>query len=647
MGSQLTTLKRLIAITIFSICATSSVIGQIKLPRLLSDGAVLQRDTDLKIWGWATPGEMVDISLKNQTYQAITDENGSWRITLPPQPAGGPFEMKFRGSNEITLKNILFGEVWLCSGQSNMELTMHRLRDKYPEFIKNSKNPKIRQFLVEDAYDFNKEHNDFESGSWKEANPDNLMEFSGVAYFFANEIYKKYKVPVGLINAALGGSPVESWMSEDALRRFPEAYNELQQFKDTMLIEETLSENKKRQEEWYSELDQKDKGLVRGEEWYSIQIKDRQWKEMQLPDFWNNSEIGDANGVVWFRKDITIPNQWIGKKASLWLGRMVDQDYVYVNGIYVGSTGYQYPPRKYLVKDSILTTGVNTIAIRLINQRAKGGFIKDKPYFIAVGSDTIDLKGNWKYQRGASMPPLSSPTFVRWKPGGLYNKMIAPLLNYAIKGVIWYQGESNTRNPKSYHETFPALIENWREKWGIGNFPFLYVQLANFKAETEVPVESSWAELRQVQLSTLSVPNTGMTVIIDLGEWNDIHPLNKRDVGKRLYQEALRLAYGETNTQHSPVPDNFIFRGDEVQIFFRQVTGLKTKNGKPLSSFELSEDGKTFLKAEAKIVGNSVIVSHNSLLSPVAVRYAWSDNPIKANLTSLKGLPASPFELRK
>lgn len=622
--------------------------GQIRLPRLISDGAVLQRGTELKLWGWASPKEPVELEFNNSMYKTKADDMGNWQLILPAQGAGGPYTMDFVASNKITLKNIRFGDVWLCSGQSNMELTMRRLQDKYPGVIERSKNVKIRQFLVPDAYDFNNPNVDLNGGSWKEANPETLLEFSGVAYFFAKNLFDKYDVPIGLINAAMGGSPVEAWMSEDALINFPEAYNELQKFKDSSLISEIEKSDKTRQETWYKELDEKDQGLIKNKEWFLEDCEDKDWNKMKVPDFWTNHEIGNINGVVWFRKHITVPSKMVGKDAKLWLGRIVDQDHVFINGEFVGTTGYQYPPRKYEVGDNLLKEGNNTIAVRIINEKDKGGFFADKPYFLAVGQDTLDLRGKWKYKLGTMMPPLEGPTFVRWKPGGLFNKMIAPVLNYKIKGAIWYQGESNAGCPEKYFETFPALIHNWRDKWQQGDFPFIYVQLTSFMEETPQPSESNWAKLRQAQLETLAVPNSGMVVTIDIGEWNDIHPLNKEDVGKRLAQEAFKLAYGENKVSLCPVPKKYEFLKNMVKIEFDFAsTGLKSGDGKVLKYFEVSDDGNNFHKAKAKIEGNSVLVWIENITNPVVVRYAWANNPAGANLISGDGLPVSPFEIKK
>lgn len=639
---------KIILITILCLQATD-LICQVKLPKLISDGVVLQRDTELKIWGWASSGETIQLIFEGNEYETRADSEGNWLIHLPPQNAGGPYEMTFNAQNQITISNVLFGDVWVSSGQSNMELTMEVIREKYNDVIVNSENEHIRQFTVPQKYDFKTEHKDFDSGSWKSADPNSILDFSAVAYFFAKELYEQYQIPIGLINASLGGSPVESWMSEDILTKFPSAYGELQKFKNDSLIISIEESDRNRADAWYDELNQKDEGLAAKPQWNQVNVNDNDWDRMDIPGYWSGSTADNINGVLWFRKHLDLPLSMAGKPAKLWLGRIVDQDFAYINGEFVGTTGYQYPPRKYTVNAGILKEGVNILAIRVINSSGKGGFVLDKPYYIAVGNDTIDLKGSWKYKQGIEMPPLESPTFIRWKPAGLYNGMIAPLLNFSIKGVIWYQGESNTWSPPLYAETFPAMISDWRLKWDQGDFPFLYVQLANFMEETDTPVESNWAGLRQVQLNTLKVPGTGMAVAIDLGEWNDIHPENKEDVAKRLALQARRLAYNETDIfASSPAPADFDFGETKVLISFDDVgNGLVTQGGGPLQHFAISGDGINFVWAKAEIEGNMVTVWNEEIRNPVVVRYAWADNPASANLYTKDGLPASPFEIRK
>ncbi|MEN3325052.1 sialate O-acetylesterase [Mariniflexile soesokkakense] len=637
-------LKTLIIVLLLIL--SNSLTAQIKLPRLISDGVILQRDEKIKIWGWASPNEKINLTFKSKNYETVANDSGDWHIILPAQKAGGPFEMVLKASNEIKIKDILFGDVWICSGQSNMELTMERLKERYGDIIKNAENRNIRQFLVPDKYDFKKEQTDFDSGNWIAANSNTVLDFSGVAYFFAKNIYEKHHIPIGLINTALGGSPVEAWMSDKALKAFPEAYNEAQQFKDDDFIKSIEISDQKRSDDWYALANANDTGLLEGNEWHNSNINDSDWEQMEIPGNWADTSLGNINGIVWFRKDIDIPKSMVGKPAKLFMGRIVDQDFVYINGEFVGTTGYQYPPRRYDMKPTVLKEGKNTIAIRVINNIGYGGFVLDKPYFLAVENDTIDLKGTWKYKLGTKMKPLQGPTFIRWKPEGLYNAMVAPLLNLKIKGALWYQGESNTRNPKEYAKTLPALIKDWRTNWNQGEFPFLIVQLTNFMESNSEPTESNWAQLRQSQLETLSVPNTGMAVTIDLGEWNDIHPLNKEDVGKRLALLARKLAYKENNiTASSPVPSKTTFKENKIIISFNNVgSGLISNDGEALKEFAIAGEDKKFVWANAKIEGDKVVVWSDDIENPKYVRYAWADNPDNPNLYNKEGLPASPFE---
>jgi len=617
--------------------------AQIKLPRLISDGMILQRDVKLKIWGWASAKEKIQLYFNHKTYKVIAGEDGKWMILLPSQKAGGPYEMTFRASNTITVKNILFGDVWVCSGQSNMELPMERLKDKYKEVIAKAENSNIRQFLVPDQYDFEKENVDLPSGEWVSVTPKNILQFSGVGYFFASEIYEKYKIPIGLINTALGGSPAESWISAEAIKKFPEYDSEYQKFRNPNVITEIETHDKKANNDWYQLVNKTDEGLKNN--WKNEELNDSDWKEMSIPGYWADQELGNVNGVVWFRKEFTL-GKIKENNAKLILGRIVDADSVYVNGQFVGTTSYMYPPRKYSFNTNILKEGKNEIAIRVINNSGRGGFVTDKPYELVNGNDTLDLKGNWKYKLGAKMLPLPSQTFIRWKPVGLYNAMIAPLKNYSVKGILWYQGESSTKKPSEYLALMETLIANWRSQWQQENLPFLFVQLTNYMDPKPEPAESNWAALRQQQKNTLIVPNTGMAVTIDLGEWNDIHPLNKYDVGKRLSLLARKMVYGEKDLVASgPLFKSLEQKENKLIISFTDIgSGLISKNNTPLKEFSIAGTDGKFVRANAVIEGDKVIVWNESVLNPVKVRYAWADNPDQANLYNKEELPASPFE---
>ena len=624
-----------------------SAVAAIRLPKLISDGMVLQRDAKLKVWGWSAPGEKVMLEIAGQKLSCKANEAGEWAVQLPPQKAGGPFTMEIKGENTVKISNILFGDVWLCSGQSNMELPMSRVKPLYEKEIQNSENKNIRYFAVPQKYNFKTPENDYERGSWIETNPTTVLKFSAVAYFFAKELYNRYNIPIGLINASLGGSPVEAWMSEEALKNFPEHLTEAIKYRNDELIKMTERSDNDRIGSWNKLSDEKDEGIKLG--YKNPEFNDSDWQKMKVPGYWANTAVGNVNGVMWFRREFQISPEDAGKAAFLNLGRIVDADSAFINGHHVGSVTYQYPPRWYKVPAGVLVGGKNVIVVRIVNSSGKGGFVLNKPYELKVENNIIDLKGEWKMKAGCEMPPLAGQTFIRWKPMGLYNAMIAPLLNFKIKGTIWYQGESNSGKPDEYGQLFPALIRDWRMNFGQGKFPFLYMQLPNFMEPKTEPSESNWARTREAQLKTLSVPNTAMAVGIDIGEWNDIHPLNKYAVGKRLALAAQRIAYKDKQVVFSgPTLKSSKVIGNKVELSFSNTgTGLIAKDGKELKYFAIAGADNKFVWAKAEIKDNKVIVWSDDITYPVAVRYAWADNPEGANLFNKEGLPASPFRTDK
>jgi sialate O-acetylesterase len=624
----------------FSICA------QVKLPKLISDGMVLQRHTEVKIWGWSASNEKVQIHFLDSTFYASANEHGDWDVTFSGLKPGGPYDMKIVASNTITLNDILIGDVWVCSGQSQMDINMKRVSPLYEEEIKNAGNKNIRYFAVPTVYNFNEPQKDIPYGRWESISQENILYVSAIAYFFATELYNKYEVPIGIIRSSLGGSPAEAWVSEDAIKHFPEHYDEAQKLKDTALIHQIQRTDKKHTNAWYTKLNNIDKGYQNPNmPWYKPEVDISGWSVMKVPGYWAEGELGEVNGVVWFRKNVNIPSNMAGKSAKLNLGRIVDADSVFVNGVYVGSVSYQYPPRRYDIPENLLREGKNTIAVRIISNSGRGGFVLDKPYELIIEGEKIDLTGNWHYRLGAKMETLHRQTFIRWKPIGLYNGMIAPLTNYTIKGAIWYQGESNTGRPEEYSTLFPVMINNWREKWQLGDFPFLFVQLHNFMESYDYPTESNWALTREAQLNALRLPNTAMAVAIDLGEWNDIHPLNKKDVAKRLALAAQKTAYSEKGIVASgPIYKSMVIKGDSIILTFSDIgTGFMIKDGDELKGFAIAGEDRIFVWANTKIINNQVIVWNQKVKNPVAVRYAWANNPEGANLYNKEGLPASPF----
>ena len=624
----------------------NSTIAQVKLPRLISDSMVLQRDTKVNIWGWASVDEKVTINFHDKTYTATAGKDGKWMITLSHMEAGGPYGMHITASNSITIKNILIGDVWVCSGQSNMELPMERLKDKYPEIIAAANNPNIRQFNISTRYDFKSAKEDLPSGNWEMATPVSVLHFTAVGYFFAKTLYEKYHVPIGLIKSAVGGSPAEAWLSKDALKEFPAYLQTAEKLKSDTYIDSIKKSDSIASAAWYNNIWRNDKGLHEEKKWFDTAYDASSWETMQLPNFWQDAGLMNTHGAVWFRKEINVPASMTGKPVRLFLGTIVDRDSVYINGTLAGATQYRYPPRKYNIPPGLLKEGKNIIVVRVINYADAGGFYKDKPYFLFTGNDTIDLKGTWQFKLGIASDTIPASTTFQYKPGGLFNAMITPLVNYAIKGVIWYQGEANTARAPEYQKLFPALIKDWRQQWKQGNFPFLYVQLANYMQAKKDPSESKWAELRGVQLKTLAVPNTAMAATTDIGEWNDIHPLNKEDVGKRLALGAEHIAYGEKQIVYSgPIYESMKIEGGKIILSFTNIgTGLMAKGNTELKYFSIAGADKKFVWAKAKIENNKVIVWNDTITNPVAVRYAWADNPEGANLYNKEGLPASAFE---
>jgi sialate O-acetylesterase len=634
-------------VSVFLFCNAS--LGDISLPRLISDGMVLQRNTNVKIWGWGSPGEKVLVDFNNQNHTAVTDQKGSWTITLSPMQQGGPFVMNITASNKITIRDILIGDVWICSGQSNMALTLERAKDKYADLISQTNNSSIRYFFIPTTFNFEGPQKDLPAGYWESATPDHLLHFSAVGFFYANALFEKYKVPIGLINASVGGSPAEAWLSEEALKKFPQHLLTAKKFSKKEYVDSIRNSDNAARDVWYRTINAEDRGLRDAPDWYDPATDTHDWQEMTIPGYWDEQGLKDINGVVWFRKKINLPTSMTGKPARLFLGNVIDLDSVYINGQFIGTTGYQYPPRKYQVPSTILKAGENEIVVRVINSAGRGGFYKGKPYLLKIDNDTIDLTGSWKFKVGKISEAIPPSTTFQYQPGGLFNGMIAPLLNFSMTGVIWYQGESNAGRYAEYETLFPSMIADWRTHWHQGDFPFLYVQLANYLKKSDQPSESDWAGLREAQRKTLATPNTAMVVAIDVGEWNDIHPLDKKTVGERLSLAAQKVAYGEKNVVYSgPTLSSYTKQGNRIILKFSNTgSGLISRGNRNLAYFSIAGPDKKFVWANAVIKGNQVTVWSDEVIDPQEVRYAWADNPEGANLYNREGLPASPFTTKK
>lgn len=630
-------------VLILAVFFSISLFAQIRLPKLVSDGLVLQRDKENLIWGWATPKEKITVTLKKKTYKTTTNEAGKWEIVLPAQVAGGPYEMKFKGSNDLIIKDVLFGDIWICAGQSNMVLPMERVKEKYPDEIANDNYPEIRNLFIPTLTSLSGPKDDIQNIGWKSATGKDLLSFGAVSYFFAKELYNKYKVPIGLINTSVGGTPIEAWISEDGFKAFPDITKTIQKNKDTSYVN-SFRRN------FVPNLKPEIKDLGILEKWEIPSLVLNGWQKINIPGYWEDQGLKDLNGVVWYRKEIEVPENMTATAAKIMMGRIVDADVMYLNGKQIGNVTYQYPPRRYEIPQGLLKTGKNTLVIRVTNTSGKGGFVPDKPYFLSSNGQTLDLKGDWLYKVGEVFQPATSFGGVGFsaqnQPSSLFNAMVAPLTNLSIKGLLWYQGETNAGNPVPYDRYLPALINDWRKLWNQGDLPFLTVQLANFQDIDYSPSESNWARLREAQLKSLALLNTALTVTIDLGEWNDIHPLNKKDIGVRLSLAARNLAYKEEILEYSgPILKNSQIENSKIILTFDHVVnGIMSKDKDDLRWFSIADYDKKFVWAKTKIVGKDKIeVWNNAVKSPKYVRYAWSDNPEGINFYNQEGLPASPF----
>lgn len=636
------------------IFSTSSAFADIKLPQLISDHMVLQRDIKLRIWGWASPNEKVSVDFNGKKEKTVTDTAGKWLLELPAMRAGGPYTMIIKGNNQITLNDIYIGDVWFASGQSNMVLPMERLKERYPDEVANDNFPEIRNFFVPTNANVSILSDNLPPGEWKPAAGDNILGFGGTTYFFAKMLYQKYKVPIGIINSSVGGVPIEAWMSAEAFKEFPEYLDKIKDFRDSAYMSNLLKNRKLNSTPINIIHPEPDKGISGPIKWTDPSYVPENWHKFWLPGYWADQGVKDLNGILYFRKEIEVPVSMTGVPAKLFLGRIIDADSTFVNGEFVGNITYQYPPRRYNVPAGLLKPGKNTIVVKVNSTSGKGGFVPDKNYSLNANGERIDLRGDWIYQVGQVQPKVnvdnsnirSMPFSAQNEPTGLYNTMAAPAINYRIKGFLWYQGETNSGQPKEYAKLLPALIADWRSKWGQGDLPFLYAQLPNFMEVNYSPSESNWAQLRKSQFEALSVPNTGMAVAIDAGEWNDIHPLNKKDIGERLALWAEYLSYGAKDIVHSgPIYQSYKIEGNKIILSFSSIgSGLMVKGGGDLYYFAIAGADKHYVWAKAVIEGDKVIVWNNDIQNPMYVRYAWADNPEGANLYNKEGLPASPFE---
>jgi len=636
----------------------------LRLPSIIGDNMVLQQGMRAPVWGWDAPGQRVTVAIAGQKATAKTGADGRWKVRLRPMKAVGPHEMTVTGSSTRTLRNILVGEVWVCSGQSNMQMAVRDIANG-PAEVQAANYPRIRLFTVACLTAPTRQDDLIQPATWQECSPQSVELFAAAAYFFGRDLQKALQVPVGLINTSWGGTVCETWMSREAL----EADAEFRHLRDHVLPPEEFAKAKPAFDEalrkWESLAYFKDpgnKGFGMG--WAAPDCSMSHWIDIGTPGLWRNMSDETCEGAVWYRRDIKVPKVWEGKDLLLSLGAIDDFDTTYFNGTQVGAIGMETPnwwmtPRRYTVPGTLAKAGRATIAVRVFDHFMGGGLMGPAPEMcvVAVGrpeSEAIRLNGTWKFKVEYPIDPATRPPRPNEPmgpdnpncPTTLYNSMIHPLIPFGIRGALWYQGESNADRAYQYRRLFPALIRDWRRRWGKGAFPFLFVQLANWGGQQAKPGESDWAELREAQTMALRVPNTGMALAIDIGDAEDMHPRNKQDVGRRLALAARALVYRQKLVYSGPMYAGMTVKGSQARLRFKHVGGGLVARGGKLRGFAIAAKDRKFVWAQARVEEGTVVVWSDEVPKPVAVRYGWADNP-DANLYNKESLPAVPFRTDK
>jgi sialate O-acetylesterase len=616
----------------------------LRLPRLFADGMVLQRRKPVAVWGWAPAGSPISIDFRGQTTRTTPNAAGAWMAKLPAMEAGGPFELIVHaGEARIELQNVLVGDVWVASGQSNMEFVVSQANNPAQE-IAAAHDSLIRQFKVPDSWS-NDPEEDLAGGDWAPADPQHVGDFSAVAYFFARELRKSIKVPIGIVNSTWGGSNIETWMSRGAQRISDSTWLELRRAEEARVehIRDALRQK-------LGGLPLKDSGLVNGAAlWANPTLNDSAWSTIPVPSYWEQHGYAGMDGVAWYRVAFDASDAELRDGATLSIAAIDDDDITWVNGVEVGRTvGYNIE-RVYRISPNVLHAGRNLLAIRVSDGGGGGGI--NGAVSLAFGNGAPrSLAGNWKFKVGeVSFQPDGQQ--INKVPSVLYNKMLHPILPATIMGVLWYQGESNANNMQqatAYRDQFKTLITSWRHEWDSGRdtFPFLWVQLPNFGPTDGVPpATATWASQRESMTAALSLPKTGQAIAIDVGDATNLHPRNKQDVGSRLALVARKVAYDEDVLASGPTYRSQSIRGDTIIVTFDNVgEGLASRlTNERVGGFSIAGADRKFVWAQAKIVGNTVHTWSDEVRDPVAVRYGWANNPDRISLYNREQLPAAPF----
>ena len=621
--------------------------AKVQLPQMFQSGMVLQRNKPIPVWGQADAGERVCVTFRKKVYETTADDNGRWQVLLPQQKAGGPYQLTV---NDLTFDDCLIGDVWLCSGQSNIDVTIERVYPQYGQVIDDYQNPQIRMFRVQTDTDTHGPKHDVKPTpiNWKPVTKENAWLFSAVGYFLGREMYEKTGVPQGIIVNSVGGTPIQAWLSADTLKaHFPEEYQRTVFYQDDAMAQAMQRANMLAQNRWQRMMDNTDPGLT--EHYASLDYDDSQWPVKSAfstqangrPQSQNLTKDFNYHGSVWARQYVQIDATHAGQPARLLVGTLYDADQTYVNGQQVGNTGYQYPPRRYTIPANVLVEGRNALTVRFVTKGGSPHFIPEKPYKLIFDDGTeILLSDQWRVHEGVKMPRCpSADAGGQNLPTVLYNAMLYPLAPYALQGIVWYQGESNTGNDARHYETWlTELVTGWRQLWQQPELPFVIVQLANFMEPTDKPQESNWSVVREAQRQVArQQPNATLACTIDLGEAVDIHPLRKREVAQRI---ALGFEHILWNKKTLLSPEVIKAETDGQQVVLTLDQPLRTDGS--LYEFEIAGSDGRYTNAEATANGNQIIIQ-SPITSPQSVRYAWKNNPSRANAYGKNGLPMAPF----
>jgi sialate O-acetylesterase len=607
----------------------------LKISPIFGNGMILQRDTINYIYGSDSQVEEVAVIFMGSEYTAKVDENYEFQIALPPIKAGGPYDLKIIGSSEITITDILFGDVYICSGQSNMEMPIRGVLRVSEEEVKDINEPEIRQYHIPATYNFATPEKYMVKSSWKKAQGEDLLNFSAVGYFFAKEIKETYEVPIGLIMSAVGGSTVEAWMNPTTLQRFGDYEKQVEEFKDINYFNSYIQNQQKAAAEWKWQIEKE-------EDKYRFDEEYKEWNICHVPSLVSDYSEEPFQGSVYLCKEIVLEEE-PEEEITLSMGAIIDSDMIWVNGTLIGRTEFRYPPRVYTISKGLLKKGLNLITIRIVINNGNGGTIKGMPYYLKYGNQLIDLEGDWYYRIGkVEKLPVPNVLFPPLLPICFYHTVVVPLSKVAVKGVLWYQGESNTGEPYSYAEKFAAMVTDWRTLFG-SPIPFLYVQLTNYRDPLNTVEDTGWAEIREQQRRGLSLEHVAMVVTVDIGEHCDLHPQNKKEVGVRMAKAAHSLIYKKDEILSSPLPEGATVKGSEVTIAFQYLGENQTYEG--INNFEIAGIEGIYYRATATRSGKYITASCEKVDKPTSIRYAWYDNPTDINFYNEYNLPAPTFRL--